>query len=327
MLRIGTLGAARITPPALISPARQIDGVEVVAVAARDAERAQKFAVRHAIPKVHPTYEELLADPDVDAVYNPLPNGLHGHWTIAALQAGKHVLCEKPFTANADEAEQVAAAGQASGKVVMEAFHWRYHPLAARILDVVGSGVLGPVRRIESWVCFPLLKPSDIRYRLDLAGGATMDAGCYAIHMQRTIAGTEPDVIYAEAKLQSPGVDRAMRATLRYPDGREGRITCSMRSAQLLRVQIKVTGDDGRLDVLNPFANVWNRLTIRTGGVRTSERVRGDSTYTYQLRAFLAAVEQNAPLLTPPSDAVANMRVIDAVYRAAGLEPRQPSAV
>ena len=148
-LRIGTLGAARITPAALCKPAARLPGAEVVAVAARDEGRAQKFAAKHGIATVHGSYEALLADRNVEAVYNPLPNGLHGKWTLAALAAGKHVLCEKPFTANAEEAEQVAAAASASGLVVMEAFHYRYHPLVTRLLEIVRDE-LGPIRRVET---------------------------------------------------------------------------------------------------------------------------------------------------------------------------------
>jgi predicted dehydrogenase len=324
-LRIGTLGAARITPAALIRPSRQVADVEVAAVAARDQARAGKFAAKHGIARVHESYEALLADPEIDAVYNPLPNGLHGEWTVKALDAGKHVLCEKPFTANADEAASVATAAEASGLVVMEAFHYRYHPLAQRVLDIVGSGVLGNVRHVESSMCFPLPIPRDIRYRLDLAGGATMDAGCSAIHQVRLLAGAEPSVVRAKARLSSPGVDRAMTADFQFADGRTGRITCSLLSRNLLKTAVRVVGDAGRLDVINMQApQIWNRVTIRTSGVRTHERVRGEPTYNYQLRAFHAAVTDGTAIPTSPPDAVANMRVIDDVYRAAGLEPRQP---
>jgi predicted dehydrogenase len=326
-LRIGALGAAKITPAALIRPARLVDGVEVVAVAARDTQRAARFAEKHGIARVHESYEALLADPDIDAIYNPLPNGLHGQWTMRALDAGKHVLCEKPFTANAEEATSVAAHAEASGLTVMEAFHYRYHPLAERVLGIIASGVLGPIRHIETSLCFPLPVRGDIRYRLDLAGGATMDAGCYPIHQLRLLAGAEPSVVRAKARLSSPGVDRAMTADMLFEDGRTGRIVCSMFSVRLLKLAVKVVGDDGRLDVFNMQApHMWNRVTIRSGGVRTRERVKGDATYTYQMRAFRAAVVDGGPVLTPPADAIANMKVIDDVYRAAGLEPRRPSS-
>src|SRR5262245_23108684 len=142
-LRIGVLGAAKIAPPAIVRPARAVNDVDVVAIAARDRDRALAFATKHHILKVHDSYSSLVDDPDIDAVYNPLPNGLHGRWTIAALEAGKHVLCEKPFTANADEAEHVAAVGRGTDLVLMEAFHYRYHPMTERALEIIGSGEIG----------------------------------------------------------------------------------------------------------------------------------------------------------------------------------------
>jgi predicted dehydrogenase len=322
-LRIGTLGAARITPTALIKPAREVPAAEIVAVAARDRQRAEAFAKRHDIPRVHAGYDDLIADPEVDAIYNPLPNSLHAPWTLAAIAAGKHVLCEKPFTANAKEADQVAAAARGSGLVVMEAFHYRYHPLADRMREVVESGELGTIRHIETEMCVPIVKKGDIRYRLDLAGGATMDVGTYAIHLMRFLAGDEPEVVRAEARLSSPGVDRWMQADYRFSDGRTGRTTCSMFSAALLKIGARVVGDAGEMHVLNPIgAHYYHRLTIHTRDGRTRERVGTGSTYLHQLRAFCAAVLHDAPVLTPPEDAVANMRVIDAVYRAAGMSPR-----
>ena len=191
-LRIGTLGAARITPMALLRPARQVPEATVVAVAARDAQRAGKFATKHRIANVHTSYEAMIADPNLEAIYNPLPNSHHCLWTIKALEAGKHVLCEKPLAANAADAQRMADAAASSGRVLMEAFHWRYHPLAARMREIVDSGELGKIRHIETHFCIPLWIPGDIRFRLDLAGGATMDTGCYAISILRFLAGAEP---------------------------------------------------------------------------------------------------------------------------------------
>ena len=147
-MRIGVLGAARIAPAALIKPARAVKDVEVSAVAARARSRAETFATKHGVPRVHDSYADLIADPELDAVYIPLPNGRHAEWTLAAIKAGKHVLCEKPFTANAEQAKQVAAAAENTGLVVMEAFHYRYHPLAQRMADIVHSGELGKIRRV-----------------------------------------------------------------------------------------------------------------------------------------------------------------------------------
>ena len=217
------LGAARIAPAAIVGPGRRVDGAEVVAVAARDRRRAQAFADKNGIPRVVESYEALVTDPGVDAVYNPLPNGLHGMWTLAAMAAGKHVLCEKPFTANADEARTVAAAQAGKAVVLMEAFHYRYHPLFDRVRELIATGAVGRVRHIEAALCFPLFSKKDIRWDLALAGGATMDAGCYPIHMVRHLAGSEPEVTAAQAWLRSPGVDRLMVADLRFADGVTGR--------------------------------------------------------------------------------------------------------
>jgi predicted dehydrogenase len=356
-VRIGTLGAARITPAALIKPARHVPDVTVSAVAARDPDRARQFAAKHGIPVVHASYGALIDDPGIDAIYNPLPNSLHAPWTLRAIEAGKHVLCEKPFTSNAAEAEQVAAAAKTSGLVVMEAFHYRYHPLARRMLDVVAgpdtgqvvagpgtgqvvagadavaepgpvagqgaAGELGALRYLEAWVCSPLPRFSDIRYSFDLAGGATMDVGCYAINCLRLLGPGEPQVVEARAKLHGPYVDRAMTASFRFPGGATGRMTASLWSSQVLRISVKAVGDRGVLRVLNFLApQVYNRLTVSANGYTRHERVRGEATYTYQLRAFAAAVLRREPVITTPDDAVATMTVIDDVYRAAGLPLR-----
>jgi predicted dehydrogenase len=322
-VRFGVLGAARIAPAALVAPAKSVEEAEVVALAARDPKRAYAFAKKHGIETVAASYEELLADPAIDAIYNPLPNSLHATWTTRALEAKKHVLCEKPFTSNEREAQEVAAVAARSGRVVMEAFHWRYHPLAERMRAIVASGELGRIRRIETALCFPLPFFSDIRYRLDLSGGATMDAGCYAVHMLRHLAGDEPTVEHATARLASPGVDRFMRAEVAFADGRTGEITCSMWSSTLLRMRARVIGDDGTMDVLNPIApQFFHRIKVKTRSGTRKERASRVPSYTYQLRAFVDAVLRGSPFPTGVDDAIKNMRVIDAIYRKAGLEPR-----
>jgi predicted dehydrogenase len=335
-LRIGILGAARIVPAALIKPSREVPEVVIAAVAARDPGRARQFAAKHGIPVVHDSYAALIADPAIDAIYNPLPNSLHAPWTLRAIEAGQHVLCENPFTSNAAEAAQVAAAAQRSGLVVMEAFHYRYHPLARRMHEVVAGpepgpgaedagagGELGRLRYLEASVCFPLPRFSDIRYSYDLAGGATMDAGCYALNCLRLLGPGEPTVVEARAKLHGPDVDRAMTASLRFPGGVGGRMNASLWSSQLLRIGVEVVGDRGVMRVLNFMApQRYNRLTVSADGYTRREHVRGQATYTYQLRAFAAAVLRGEPVITTPEDAVATMTVIDDVYRAAGLPLR-----
>ncbi|BBX09186.1 Gfo/Idh/MocA family protein [Mycolicibacterium aichiense] len=325
-VRIGALGAAQIAPAALIEPAKGNPEVVVTAVAARDVSRAQAFAAKHGIARVHKSYEALLADPKVDAVYNPLPNGLHGRWTRAALEAGKHVLCEKPFTANAAEAREITDLAAESDRVVMEAFHYRYHPFAVRAEEIIASGELGTLQRVDVAFCFPLPKFSDIRYNFALAGGATMDAGCYAVHMLRTFGGSTPEVVSAQAKLHTPQVDRAMRAELRFPEGHTGRLRCSMWSADLLRISVTVLGDRGELRVINPvLPQLFHRFTVRTDAGKRVERFPRRASYAYQLDAFASAVLRGAPVQTGPLDAIENMTVIDAIYRTAGLPVREPS--
>jgi predicted dehydrogenase len=325
-LRIGILGAAGIAPLALVKPARQVPEVTVAAVAARDRQRAQRFADRYGIPRVYGGYAELVSADDLDAVYIPLPNGLHGAWTVRAVEAGKHVLCEKPFTANADEARTVAEKVAGSDRVVMEAFHYRYHPLTARVRQLIDEGTIGTVRHVEAHLCFPLPRFSDIRYNLALAGGATMDAGCYVLHALRTFGPGEPAVTAAQARLHRPEVDRAMDIRVAYPDGATGRAVTSMWSARLLDVSLRVTGDAGSIRVLNfVVPQMYHRLVVRTRAGRRVERVPGDATYTYQLRAFHDAVRNGTPVLTDAADAVTTMALVDAAYRAAGLAPRQPT--
>ena len=323
-LRFGILGAARIAPLALIQPAKRVAEAEVVAVAARDGVKARVFAAKHGIRRVHDSYDALLADPEIDAIYNPLPNGLHCLWTIRALRAGKHVLCEKPIASNASEAQQMADAARETGRALVEAFHWRYHPLAKHLKDLVASGAIGAPRNYEARLAFPIgLLRNDIRWSWELAGGALMDAGCYTVSMVRHMSGAEPDVVSAEALLWSPQIDRRMDARLRFADGRTAAITASLWSRTLLKLALRIEGERGEIRVFNPIApHFYHRVTVRTPSGKTSERVPGDSSYEYQLRAFVDHVRNGTPVPTGPDDAIANMRVIDAVYRAAGLKPR-----
>ncbi len=205
----------------------------------------------------------------------------------------------------------------------MEAFHYRYHPLMARALALVADGTIGEVRHVRTRFCFPLPRFSDIRYDYSLAGGALMDAGCYAVHCLRQFGPGEPEVSSAAATLHAPQVDRAMSARLRFPTGATGDIACSMWSRRLLSVSARVIGSQGELSITNFIApQYFHRLSVRSGSGRWSERVPGEPTYTCQLRAFAAAVGDGAAVLTPPSDSVATMTVIDAIYSAAGLWPR-----
>lgn len=322
-LRIGILGAARIAPMALIRPAREVPEVQIAAVAARDKARAQKFATKHAIGRVHETYDDLVRDPEIDAIYNPLPNALHCEWTIRSLEAGKHVLCEKPLASNEAEAHAMKIAADRAGRVLTEAFHWRYHPLATRVRELLDRGDLGAIRHVEVSTCIPFVIPGDIRYRYDLAGGASMDIGCYAVSILRFLGGSEPDVVSARARHASPDVDRWMQAEYRFENGATGRTTASLFSAQLFKLSARVTTERGFINIFNPLApHVFHRLKVCRDGVTTTESVPGDATYTCQLRAFEQAVRGGKPAITDADSGVANMRVIDDIYRKAGMKLR-----
>ncbi len=324
MIRIGMLGAGRIGPAAMVRPAQALAGqVRVEAVAARDPARAGEFARRFGIPRALGSYQELTEDAGIDAVYNALPNSLHAEWSIRALQAGKHVLCEKPLGCNAPEAQRMQEAAARAGRILAEAFHYRCHPLVLRMKEIVAGGELGGLQRMEAHFCAPLWNRSDIRYRYELGGGATMDVGCYCINVIRFLAGAEPEVTGARALLASPQIDRFMEADFRFPAGATARMTCSLWSRVLLRTWALVRGTKGELRVWFPFQpHLFHRLKVRSEGGTRVERFSPERSYAWQLRAFAAAVRGEGPILTTAADAVANLRVIDAVYARAGLKPR-----
>jgi predicted dehydrogenase len=297
---------------ALLRPARRTGVAEVVAVASRSRAKAERYAKRHRIPKAYVPYDALLRDPDVDAVYIPLPNSLHAQWALAAFERGKHVLCEKPLASGEREAKEMAAAAGGSGLVAMEAFHYRYHPLWARVQAIVASGELGELRHLDAVLQAPILRPGDIRWDADLAGGAAMDMGCYAVDAVCSLASGEPDVLTASGVLTRGGVDRSFEARLAFPRGVEARVRASMLGAPMARVEVR--GTRGRLVVWNPFLpHLFYRFTVEVDGAKRRETVAGGATYDHQLRAFAAAVNDGAPVPTHFDDSVTNMRVLDQI--------------
>lgn len=233
-VRIGILGASSFAPTTIINPAKENAEVVVAAAASRDQPSADEFAAKYGISKAYGSYEALIDDPDLDAIYVLVPTSMHGRWTKAALAAGKHVLCEKPFTANAAEAREVAELAAKSDRVVMEAIQFRHHPLTRRVEEVIASGELGTLQRVDVSLCVLLPTFKANCYNFALGGGAMMDAGSYVANMARTFGGSTPEVVSAQAKLQKPHVDRAMSAELRYAGATPvdfaapyGRPTCS----------------------------------------------------------------------------------------------------
>lgn len=343
-LRIGVLGAARITDMALVQPARAI-GARLVAVAARDRHRGEAFATQHGFERVHGSYEELLADPDVDVVYNPLPNAMHGPWNIRALRAGKHVLAEKPSASNAAEAREVAAIVDETDLVFMEAFHHAYHPVYQRMLEIIASGELGDMRDIDAMFVMPDPGVDDLRCSWELAGGSFMDIGCYSLHAVRSIAkviGGEPKLVTAMASEYAPGVDAELAARFLMPNGSSAIARSDMLALgtpgyeggstgeyDQYHCEVRVLGTRGRL-LAHSFVrpHVDGRITVTVGDETRVEDLGTRSSYTYQLEALTLAIREGAPTnLTDHHEAVRHMEAIDACYVAAGLQPRPSLAL
>ncbi|MFJ5303443.1 Gfo/Idh/MocA family protein [Streptomyces sp. NPDC088350] len=325
-LRIGVLGAARITENSLIGPAR-MTGHRIVAVAARDRSRAEAYAAAHRVERVADSYADLLADPEVEVVYNPLANGLHGPWNLAALAAGKHVLSEKPSASNAEEAAEVREAAAKSGTVFMEAFHYLFHPVTRRLHELLASGELGELRHIETLVAIQSPSDTDPRWSLDLAGGAVMDLGCYSLHAQRMLApwaGGAPRLVSARGgeRAGAPGVDEWLDADLAFPSGATGSARCHM-AYDKLEMSCRIIGSRGEAFAPNfVLPQLDDRIVVRTTDGARTERLGRRSSYTYQLEAFAARLREGAPLPLGPDDAVATMTLIDEAYRGAGFAPR-----
>ena len=319
-LQIGILGAAGIAPAAVVRPARRRDdGTAVVAVASRRGA-PEAYARQHGIPRAHASYEALLADDAVDLVYVALPPSAHAEWTIAALEAGKDVLCEKPFTMTAEEAQRVADAAVRTGRRVIEAFHDHYHPLEAAVRELVAAGRLGAVRSFTA--VFDGSNPYDprsVRHAPELGGGALMDLGCYPVHWVRSLFG-EPVVQQASFVPNPLGVDLSIAALLELPGGMTGSVAASMVDGVALRSELVIEGDAGRLHVSNlVFPSQGHSIRLEADGLPRTWTVAGQETYDHQLAAVVEALATGTPLPTEGEDPVANMRVLDAVHHAAGM--------
>jgi predicted dehydrogenase len=320
----GVLSTAKIGREHVI-PAMQKGKISrITAIASRDQASADRVAKELGIPRAYGSYEALLADPEIDAIYNPLPNHLHVPWTLRALEAGKHVLCEKPIALNAEEATTLIGARDRAGLIVAEAFMVRHAPWWQRVRALVHEGRLGEVRAIQTFFSYYLDDPQNIRNLPEIGGGGLMDIGCYAISTARFVFGAEPlrvaGLIERDPEM---GTDQLTSAVVAFPKGHLT-FTCSTRLAPHQRVTI--VGTKARLEVLIPFNAPFDeacRIVIDDGAALNGSGAVVESfalanQYTLQGDAFSAAILGRAPLECPLEDAVANMRVIDAVFRAAG---------
>jgi predicted dehydrogenase len=312
-VRWGFLSTARING-LVLEGARLSDRVDVVAVASRDLDRARAYADENGIPRAHGSYEALLEDPDVDAIYISLPNSMHVEWSIRALEAGKHVLCEKPLTRRPEEAEQAFDAAERADRFLMEAFMWRHHPQTKRLKQLVDDGAIGELRLVRAAFSFSLTRMGDVRMRPDLDGGALMDVGCYCVSAARLLAG-EPERCTGEQVLASTGVDVRFAGTLRFPGDVVGHFDCGFDLPG--RSGLEVVGSEGTLRVPDPWHALPPAIELRRGDDTERIEVPQANRYQLQLENFSDAIRGSGSPLLGRADAVGQARTIAALYEAA----------
>ncbi len=317
-IRIGILGAAKIAPPVVINPARDNPDFEVVAVGARDPERARAYAAEHKIPNVAKDYEALVQREDVDLVYNALPPAGHARWTIAALQAGKHVLCEKPFAMNAAQVRRMNEAAAKSGRKLVEAFHYRHHTVMKQAVEISRSGELGNLVRVDADFSVPIpYREGELRWTREHGGGALMDLGCYPAHALRSVMGSEPRVLGASCILEHD-VDLTTRAELEF-GAVSSSLTCSMAPGRFI-ANLKLRGEKGTMEIANYIApQMGCRFTVTVDGEERSEPTAGPATYVAQLAELGDVLLRGKSQLITAADSLGNMSLIDAIYKAAGV--------
>lgn len=314
MLRLGLLSTARINR-AILGAAGVTDRVEVAAVASRDGARANEYAREHCIPRAHGSYEELLANSEVDAVYVPLPNRLHHEWTLRALAAGKHVLCEKPYSRRPTEVEEAFELAEGFGLVLMEAFMYRHHPQMRRVGELVSGGAVGRLRAIRAVFRFRLDDETNVRLQPELDGGALMDVGCYCVSGARLLGG-EPVRVQAEQVLGETGVDVAFHGTLRFADDVVAQFDASFVAQRHQRLE--AIGDDGALVVEAPWRADWGgRVLLRRDDEVEEIDVDPADSYVLELENFASVVEGRAEPLLGREDALGQARAIEVLFRAA----------
>jgi len=324
-LRWGVISTANIGRAA-VNPAIQASHNGVLdAVASRDSDRARAFAREHGIPRSHGSYEALIEDPEIDALYVPLPNSMHRDWVIHALRAGKHVLCEKPLALGASDCMEMDAAATESGVKLMEAFMYRFHPRTERVIEMVRNGRVGDVGAVRSTFTFRLRSPDNIRLDPSLGGGALMDVGCYCVNVSRTMVGEEPHAVQANARWTDRGVDEVMVGILHFPSGAVAHFDCALTMERCERYE--VAGSDGYLEVDRAFLPGTDDVVIQDvhGRDRTSHAIGGEDEYRRMVEHFADCALHDRPVRYPVAEAAANLRTIEALYRSSrrggGIEP------
>jgi predicted dehydrogenase len=325
--RVGVLGTGSVARQAMLEPAAAVPELRIDAVSSRDAKRGRAYADAHHIPRSM-DYEELIQDPGIDIVYITLPPSLHAEWSIRALQAGKHVLCEKPMSSNAREAAEVAAAARRSGRVFMEAFHFPYHPFSKRVRDMLDTNAIGRLQSVDVVFEIPqrvVASTQNIRRQFALGGGVLMDAGCYGVLALRNLLGGFERVVQAHADTDphDPQVDMAMQATLEFGGGRRGHLHASFLAHDKAAMSVTAHGETGTLAIQSPFVPQWGAALLMQWPQHTySEAADRTPDYIFQLRELVRSIHDGAPVLTSADNGIANMSAIDAIYTKAGLKPR-----
>jgi predicted dehydrogenase len=310
----GVLSTARIGA-ALVAGARQTGAADIVAVASRSLASAQAFAQQHGIARAHGAYDDLLADPQVEAVYVPLPNSMHVDWTLRALAAGKHVLCEKPMDRRPERVAEAFDAADAAGLVLSEAFMWRHSPQTAGVRELLDDGAIGDVRLVRACFSFQLAGDADVRLDPALDGGALMDVGCYCVSGARMVAGGEPVSVSAEAVTGPTGIDMRMTGLLRFAGDVLATIDCGFDVPP--RGEIEIAGAEGRILLADPWHGRRPRIVLERGVEREVIKLRPVDSYRLELEDMAAAIRgERAPLLGR-ADAIGQARTIDALYRSA----------
>ncbi|MBI3429651.1 MAG: Gfo/Idh/MocA family oxidoreductase [Actinobacteria bacterium] len=330
VLRIGILGAARIAPNAICIPAAVL-GHRLVVVGARELSKAEAFKERWGVESAVEGYEAVVNHPDVDLIYNGLPNSHHAQWNIAALKAGKHVLSEKPFASNYEEAKSVAEVAAHSPGKIIEGFHYQCHPTIIRAIEIANSGELGNILTVTSALNISPPGDSDIRWNLALAAGSMMDLGCYSLHVQRHLSlalfGEEPTLISAIGRERPTGVDSFMEAKIAYKNGAIGTLSCSMEFTHF-ECPLRIVGSEGELFVPSFVQPGTDDSIVVSGGWRSrTEHSSRISSYTWQLQAFAERIAGRGERLGGMEDALANAKFIDDIYRSVGMEPRPALAL
>ena len=321
-LRWGVLGTARIAD-ALVKGIEDSPDNTLVAVASRDIETAREWAQARDVPYAFGSYEEMIASSFIDAVYIPLPNGLHKEWSIKAAQQGKHVLCEKPVTVSAQEVGEMIEASEKYGVKIMEAFMYRFHPQIGRVRKLVADGVIGETRIVRATFDFFLRRPHDVRWSKELGGGALLDVGSYCVNVTNLLVGMLPEAVTASAVWATTGVDMSLVGTLEYPNGVLGAIDCSFQVGSAMQQRLAISGTEGLISVARPFSRSPEEKTFivvdKADNENAPEHIEVEGADHYQLMVahFTEAVLNDKALSYPLEESMANMRVLEALLDAA----------